>query len=81
MTQLGSAGYSWQAVGNQGWRDEVLTAEEVAALLKVGKPTVYRLASSPGTEGLPARKVGREWRFLQSEILNWLRQNPAPGRS
>lgn len=53
----------------------MLTAEEVAALLKVAKPTVYRLASNP--KGLPARKVGREWRFLQSDVINWLRQNPA----
>lgn len=63
-------------VADQESRNEVLTADEVAALLKVGKSTVYRLASNP--EGLPARKVGREWRFLRSEVVNWLRQNPRP---
>ena len=55
--------------------DEVLTIEETAALLKVSETTVYQLTRSGE---LPARKVGREWRFLRSRLLAWLAQ---PGES
>lgn len=50
--------------------DEVLTLEEAAALLKVSETLVYQLARSGS---LPGRKVGREWRFLRSALLEWLR--------
>lgn len=46
--------------------DEVLTADEVAALLKVSKKTVLRQAR---TGDLPAVKVGWSWRFLRSQLL------------
>ncbi len=50
---------------------EVLTLGEVAAYLKAGKRTVYRLAA----EGrLPAFKLGGTWRFLRADIDNWIRQ-------
>lgn len=52
-------------------QDEVLTLEEVATLLKVSETTVYQLTRS-GV--LPARKVGREWRFLRRRLLEWLAQ-------
>ncbi len=70
-----------ESVADHGARDDVvMTADEVAALLKVGKTTVYRLVRQPGTQRLPARKVGREWRFLRSEVLSWLRENPGGGQ-
>ena len=50
---------------------EVLTLEELAALLKVSETTAYSLVR--GGE-LPGRKVGREWRFLRSRVLDWLAQ-------
>lgn len=43
---------------------EVLTLEEVAAYLKAGKRTVYRLAAE---KRIPAFKLGGTWRFLRSE--------------
>jgi excisionase family DNA binding protein len=46
--------------------DEVLTADEAAALLKVSKKTVLRQAR---VGDLPAVKVGRSWRFLRSQLL------------
>ena len=49
--------------------DEVLTLDEAATLLKVSDTTVYQLTRSGE---LPARKVGREWRFLRSRLLAWL---------
>lgn len=46
--------------------DEILTPDEVAAILKVSKKTVLRLVHV-GT--LPAGKVGRAWRFRRSDVL------------
>jgi excisionase family DNA binding protein len=49
---------------------QVLTLMEVAALLRVPKSTVYKLAQN-GT--VPAFKVGKHWRFLLRDIEVWLR--------
>jgi excisionase family DNA binding protein len=51
------------AVRDSGFltRDEVMTAREVADLLRMPTSTVYELARS-GV--LPARRLGRTWRFL-----------------
>ena len=43
-------------------RDEVMTAREVADLLRMPTSTVYELARR-GV--LPARQLGRTWRFLR----------------
>ena len=48
---------------------EILTLDEVAAYLKAGKRTVYRLAA----EGkLPAFKLGGTWRFRRTELDRWI---------
>lgn len=48
---------------------EILTLEEVAAYLKAGKRTVYRLAA----EGkFPAFKLGGTWRFRRGDLENWI---------
>jgi excisionase family DNA binding protein len=49
----------------------VLTLEQVAEFLQVSETTVYQLTRSGE---LPARKVGREWRYLKSDLVVWLRQ-------
>jgi excisionase family DNA binding protein len=51
--------------------DGVMTIEEVAAFLKVSETTAYQLVRSGEIQG---RKVGREWRFLKSEIVQWLKK-------
>ncbi|SDS22494.1 DNA binding domain-containing protein, excisionase family [Halopseudomonas xinjiangensis] len=43
---------------------EILTLDDVAAYLKVGKRTVYRLAF----------KVGGTWRFSGTDIDMWIKQ-------
>jgi excisionase family DNA binding protein len=48
---------------------EILTIEEVAAFLKAGKRTVYRLAASGE---IPAFKLGGTWRFRRSELDSWI---------
>ena len=49
--------------------DEILTIDEVAAFLKAGKRTVYRLAASGE---IPAFKLGGTWRFRRSELDEWI---------
>jgi excisionase family DNA binding protein len=46
-------------------RNEVMTAREVAALLRMPMSTVYELARK-GV--LPARQLGRTWRFLRPRL-------------
>jgi excisionase family DNA binding protein len=45
----------------------LLTTLEVAKLLRVHPKHVYRLLK----KGLPARRVGSEWRFSRHEVLAW----------
>lgn len=49
--------------------DEILTIDEVAAFLKAGKRTVYRLAANGK---LPAFKLGGTWRFRRSDLDKWI---------
>lgn len=50
---------------------EIFTLDDVAAYLKVGKRTVYRLAAA---KKIPAFKVGGTWRFSRADIDNWIKQ-------
>ena len=43
----------------------ILTTAEVARYLRVNPSTIYRLLKS---KGLPAFKVGRDWRFNLEQI-------------
>jgi excisionase family DNA binding protein len=51
---------------------EVLTAEEAADLLRVSTKTVLTLARDGN---LPGEKVGRAWRFLRSDLLDYVGGN------
>lgn len=50
--------------------NEVLTAGEVAAYLRVSLSTIYRLLK---TGDLPAFKIGSDWRFNRVHIEEWLK--------
>lgn len=50
-------------------RDEVLTASEVAELLKMPVSTIYQLARRGE---LPAQRLGRTWRFLRPRLAELL---------
>lgn len=52
--------------------DEILTLDEVAAYLKAGKRTVYRLAQKGE---IPAFKLGGTWRFRRSELDRWIAES------
>lgn len=47
--------------------ERMLTTDEVAELLRVHPKHVYRLLK----KGLPARRVGSEWRFDRTDVLRW----------
>lgn len=47
----------------------ILTLDEVAAYLKAGKKTVYRLAQQGE---IPGFKLGGTWRFRRSELDRWI---------
>ncbi len=52
--------------------EEILTASQVASLLKIHLRTVYRLVR----QGLiPGKKLGGGWRFSRSEILRMVAKN------
>ena len=53
---------------------DILTLDEVAAYLKAGKRTIYRLAASGE---IPAFKLGGTWRFSRSDIESWIKQQSA----
>ena len=49
---------------------EVLTTTEVIKYLKVSRKTLLKLVRG---EKIPARKVGKDYRYLKSEIDKFLR--------
>ena len=51
-------------------RDQVMTASEVADLLHMPVSTVYHLARQGE---IPARRLGRTWRFLRPRLEEMLR--------
>ena len=60
-------------------QDQILTVEEVAAYLRLSTATIYRMAQ---TGEMPAKRVGRSWRFSQALIDDWFRMhdNGSDGR-
>jgi excisionase family DNA binding protein len=52
---------------------EIMTIEELAEYLKVSKSTLYKLVQNGG---LPAQKIGKQWRFSKSAVEDWFRQHP-----
>ncbi|MDR7400421.1 MAG: helix-turn-helix domain-containing protein [Armatimonadota bacterium] len=56
-------------------RDRVLTAAEAAEYLRVSRKTLYRLAAAGEVTG---RKVGRAWRFYESELVRYLTGKRGP---
>ncbi len=48
----------------------LLTAREVADLLRLNVDTIYKLVQR---EGLPAVKIGGQWRFWAAEVRGWVR--------
>lgn len=54
----------------------LLSVDEMATFLGVQRDTVYKWIER---HGLPARKVGRLWKFRQGEVDQWFNQQPGRG--
>ena len=52
-------------------RDEVMTTAETCRYLKVAPRTLYRYIQE---KRVPAFKLGKDWRFVKSELEQWLRK-------
>lgn len=48
---------------------EILNMQEVCELLNVSEKTMIKLLKE---ENIPARKIGREWRFSRTAIIEWI---------
>ena len=51
-------------------QERYLTTDEVAAYLRVGRETVYRLVRRGQ---MPAVRDGGQWRIRERDFLDWLR--------
>ena len=52
---------------------EILTIEEAAEYLQLGKRSVYKLAKAGE---IPAKKVLNKWRFVKEELRQWVIREP-----
>ena len=50
---------------------EILTIEETAAYLQIGKKSLYKLAKE-GT--IPCKKILNKWRFEKDSLKAWVRE-------
>lgn len=66
--------------------DEILTACELASLLKISKGHVYALAKESARSGdprnnpLPVLRIGSSVRFRRNEVESWLSQLTAENK-
>jgi excisionase family DNA binding protein len=54
---------------------KLLTTRDVQDLIRVDKSTIYRMAEAGR---IPAIKVGRQWRFPEDQLLEWLGERRSP---
>jgi len=58
-------------------KNDILTIDQTAQLLKVSPRTVYDLVSKERVPGkIFGKKVGRSWRIMRKEIDNYLSEEP-----
>lgn len=58
-------------------KNDILTIDQTAELLKVSPRTVYDLVSKDRLPGkIFGKKVGRSWRIMRKEIDNFLSEEP-----
>ncbi|HUR26568.1 MAG TPA: helix-turn-helix domain-containing protein [Planctomycetota bacterium] len=54
---------------NNGEAPEILNIDEAAALLGVSIKTFNKVLH---TQNMPARKIGREWKFSRRALIAWV---------
>lgn len=57
-------------VMSRGPKTELMTAIETCRYLKITQRTLYRYLRS---RQIPAFKLGKEWRFVRSDLDQWIR--------
>ena len=55
----------------QSPKDKLLTASETCRYLKIAPRTLYRYIQD---RRMPAFKLGKEWRFVRSDLEQWIRR-------
>jgi excisionase family DNA binding protein len=61
-------------------RCRLLSVEEVAELLQVPVSWVYDRTRSRGVNRIPGFRLGKYWRFDESEVMVWLERQRSRGR-
>jgi len=61
----------------QGTRGELMTAADTCRYLKIAPRTLYRYIRD---RRMPAFKLGKEWRFIRSDLDQWLRRLAPAGK-
>ena len=56
-------------------KNELWTVAETCRYLKITPRTLYRYIQ---THRLPAFKLGKEWRFVRSDLERWIRERGSP---
>lgn len=51
---------------------EVMTIKELTSYLKIGRQTAFMLTQ---TGEIPAKRVGKQWRFYKPQIDRWLKES------
>ena len=51
--------------------NEILTIEEAAAYLQLGKLSIYKLVRA---KKIPHKKVLNKYRFVKEELRNWVKE-------
>jgi excisionase family DNA binding protein len=57
---------------------DLLTPDELAARLKVPLSWVYDHVRKRAAERLPGFKLGKYWRFRESDVIEWLNGQSRP---
>ncbi|OPX90274.1 MAG: Helix-turn-helix domain protein [Pelotomaculum sp. PtaB.Bin104] len=57
--------------------DEILTLQEAADFLRVGRNAMSKMVNNGE---IPGKKVGREWRFSRQALLKWLENGQAKNK-
>jgi len=60
-----------------GMHDRLLTVEEVSKLLKVPVSWVYGRTRNRSMDRIPGFRLGKYWRFRETDVLAWLERQKA----
>lgn len=59
-------------------KSELMTVAETCRYLKITPRTLYRYLRN---RQIPAFKLGKEWRFVRSDLEQWIRDRTRPSVS